>query len=285
MRKKTKPDRAISKTVTNAVALLGLFSRTEPVLAVPALARRLAIPRTNVVRLLATLEKHGFVERHASGHGYQVGVRAFEIGTLYLARNPIWSVLIDALDGLVERTQCTAYVGTLDRDDILILTYREGTLPVRFTWQVGNRLPCTTTALGKAILSHLSDGEVDAVLGKNRPLRTLTEKSLRKRSDLDKDLAQARKRGWALVREESHAGLTAVGAAILDQNARPIAAISVSFLDYPPDARRLEDYGAQVRDTAGALSRQVAQYRDYGATLSRWRTGSASAEPRAGAAR
>jgi DNA-binding IclR family transcriptional regulator len=271
VRKKSEPDRAVSKTVTNAIGLLGLFSRAEPVLAVSEFVRRLGVPRTNVVRLLATLEKQGFVERHAAGKGYQVGLRAFEIGALYLAGNPMWTVLIGALDLLVEKTQCTAYLAKLDRDDIVILTYREGTLPVRFIWQVGDRLPCTTTALGKAILAHLSDAEVDAVVGRNRPLRTLTEKSLRKRSDLDKELAQARRRGWALVREESHAGLTAVGAAVRDYKARPIAAISVSFLDYPPDARRLDNYGAFVRDTADQVSRHIAQYGEYGATLSRRR--------------
>jgi DNA-binding IclR family transcriptional regulator len=53
----------------------------DPVLAVSELTRRLRSPRTNVVRLLATLEKNGFVERHPSGSGYQVGMRAFEIGT------------------------------------------------------------------------------------------------------------------------------------------------------------------------------------------------------------
>jgi len=267
--KKPKPDRATSKTVRNAIELLGLFTRAEPVLTVPELTRRLKIPRTNVVRLVATLEKHGLVERHPSGSGYQVGMRAFEIGTLYLAGNPMWTILVRALDRLVEQTQCTAYLAILDRDDVLILTYREGTLPVRFVWQVGDRLPCTTTALGKAILSHLPDDDIDAVVGKDKPLRTLTEKSLRRRAQLDSDLALARKRGWALAREESHAGLTAVGAAVLDHDMRPTAAISVSYLDHPPDPKRLENYGSIVSAAARDVSKQIAGYGHYGATLAR----------------
>jgi DNA-binding IclR family transcriptional regulator len=266
--KKPNPDRAVSKTVRNAIELLGLFTRAEPVLTVPQLTQRLKIPRTNVVRLVSTLERHGLVERHASGNGYKVGIRAFEIGTLYLAGNPIWTILVAALDRLVEQTQCTAYLAVLDRDDVLILTFREGTLPVRFVWQVGDRLPCTTTALGKAILSHLPDDAIDAVVGKDRPLRTLTEKSPRSRAQLDRDLAQARQRGWALVREESHPGLTAVGAAIVDHNIRPIAAISVTYLDYPPNPKRLDNYGSIVRAAAEDLSKQIAQYGPYGATFS-----------------
>lgn len=259
----------ISKTVKNALSLLNCFSRANPVLTASELARQLKLPRTSVIRLLATLEAFGLVERHPEGLGYRIGLRAFEIGTLFLVANPLSSLLMRALDELVEKTQCTAYLAILDRDDIVILNYREGTLPIRFIWQVGDRLPCATTSLGKAMLAHMSTEEIDRHLGKGKALRGLTKKSLRTREELDKDLEKARERGWGLAREESHAGLTAVGSAVLDEAGHPIASISISCLDYPPNPKRIEHFASIVQEVARDVSKKIAEYGNYGSGMSR----------------
>jgi DNA-binding IclR family transcriptional regulator len=257
-----------SKTVKNALTLLNCFSRSQPVLTASELTRQLKLARTSVIRLLVTLEACGFVEKQPEGIGYRIGLRAFEIGTLFLAANPLSFLLMRALDELVEKTQCTAYFAILDKDDIVILNYREGTLPIRFIWQVGDRLPLQTTALGKAMLAHMSSGEIDRHLGNGQALRGLTDKSIRTRAALDDDIARTRERGWGLAREESHAGLTAVGSAILDDAGHPIAAISISCLDYPPNPKRLNEFATVVQSTARDVSRKIVEYRNYGSGVS-----------------
>jgi len=257
-----------SKTVTNALRALSCFSRSAPVLTASEIARQLKLPRTNVIRLMATLESSGFVARRPGDGGFQVGLRAFEIGTLFLAANPLSSLMAKALDELVERTQCTAYLAILDRDDIVMLTCREGTLPIRFVWQVGDRLPCHTTAMGKAILAYFSAEEIDARLGKGKKLRALTTNSIRTRDKLDREIEEARKRGWGLAREESHAGLTAVGSAVVNGDGYPIAAISISYFDYPPDPKRMEKLASIVQSVARSVSDRIAEYGSYGVGIS-----------------
>ena len=263
-----------SKTVSNALSILNCFSRSEPVLTASELARRLKLTRTSVIRVLATLEGFGFIEKCPDAVGYRVGLRAFELGTLFLAANPLSAVLARALDELVEKTQCTSYLAVIDKDDVIMLNHREGTLPIRFVWQVGDRLPLHTTAMGKAMLACMSSDEIDHHLGRGKTLRGLTEKSIRTRSQLDVEIAKTRERGWGLAREESHPGLTAVGSAILDKSSRPIAAISVSFLDYPPSPKRVSQLAAVVTAVATDVSNRIAEYGNYGASLRRqpWET-------------
>lgn len=258
-----------SRTVANALRLLSSFSRSHPVMTGSQLAAEIDLPRTSVLRLLATLESAGFVERAENGTGYQIGISAFEVGTQYLARNPLSSILVATLDALVEQTQCTAYLGILDGADLVILTCREGTRPVRFVWREGDRLPCTTTAMGKAILMHLGDDEIAGHLGPVESLSGLTEHSLKTRRQLDRELAEASERGWACACEESHAGLTAVAAAILDGGGSAVAAISVSFFDHPPDPNRKAEYSRVVREAATRASRRVAEFAFYGNELPR----------------
>jgi DNA-binding IclR family transcriptional regulator len=258
-----------SKTVKNALTLLSCFSRSTPVLTTSELARQLKLARTNVMRLLVTLEASGFVEKHPEGLGYRIGLRAFEVGTLFLAANPLSSLLLRALDELVAKTQCTAYFAILDKDDVVILNYREGTLPIRFIWQVGDRLPCHTTALGKAMLAHMSAEEIESHIGKRQQLRGLTANSIRTRPALLEEIERTRERGWGLVHEESHAGLTAVGSAILDEQGHPISAISISFLDHPPNPERVKKLAMVVQKTARDVSRQITEYQSYGAATPR----------------
>ena len=263
-----------SKTVTNALSVLGCFSRAEPVLTASELTRRLKLTRTSVIRLLATLERFGFIEKCPEAVGYRIGLRAFEVGTLFLAANPMSAVLARALDELVEKTQCTAYLAVLDKDDIVMLNCREGTLPIRFVWQVGDRLPVHTTAMGKAMLACMASEEIDEHVGRGKTLRALTEKSIRTRAQLDAEIGKTRERGWGLAREESHPGLTAVGSAILDKAKRPIAALSVSFLDFPPSPKRVSQLAAVVTAVAEGVSSKIADYGSYGASLIRqpWKT-------------
>lgn len=258
-----------SKTAGNALSVLNCFSRAEPVHTASGLARRLKLTRTSVIRLLATLENFGYIEKCPDAIGYRIGLRAFEVGTLFLAANPLTSVLARALDKLVEKTQCTAYLAILDKDDVVMLNYREGTLPIRFVWQVGDRLPLHTTAMGKAMLACLSSKEIDHHLGRRKTLRGLTENSIRTRAQLDADVGKTRERGWGLAREESHQGLTAVGSAILDKAGHPIAAISVSFLDYPPNLKRVNQLATIVTAVAREVSNKIAEYGNYNAGLDR----------------
>jgi hypothetical protein len=114
----------------------------------------------------------------------------------------------------------------------------------------------------------MSEAEIDWHVGTGK-LRGLTAKSLRTREELDRDLALARKRGWGLAREESHAGLTAVGSAILSEVNYPIAAISISCLDYPPNPKRLAGFAAVVQQVANEVSEKIREYGSYGSSISR----------------
>src|SRR5713226_4300884 len=65
--------------------LLCEFNRHDKSLSAPELARRLKVPRSTVFRLLATLERMGFVERNDSGRDFRLGMSVLRLGFEYLA--------------------------------------------------------------------------------------------------------------------------------------------------------------------------------------------------------
>jgi DNA-binding IclR family transcriptional regulator len=256
-----------SKTVTNALRVLNCFPVAEGPLSVSEIARRVDLPRQNVLRVLASLQEFGFVSRLSEKDGFTIGVKMFEMGMLYLRSNPLARLFTDALETLTEITQCASYAGILDGSDVLFLNTRDGTQPVQFIWKAGDRLPATTTALGKAILMLMTEHELDAQLRRPKSFVRLTPKSIVTRKQLQADLAVSKKRGWAVACEESHAGLTGIGAPIVDENGRAVAALSVSYFDYPPDPKRMEKFAGIIRRTCAETSKRLQDGHVLGAYL------------------
>jgi IclR family acetate operon transcriptional repressor len=77
------------------------------------------------------------------------------------------------------------------------------------------------------MLSHLPDAEVTRIL-QTHGLPKLAPKTLDTPRKLRDDLAEARRRGFAVDDEEHAVGLRCVAAAILDEDGRPLAALSLS---------------------------------------------------------
>jgi len=251
------------QTVERALQVLQIFSRERTEVSQSELARTLGLPRTVVLRILNTLKQAGFLERVPGDSLYRIGLSAFEVGALYLANNPLVTVADELLAGLVDKTGYTGYLGTLYGSEAVILSLREGRSPVRFQWSAGDRLPATTTALGKAVLMRMTISEVDGILGLGR-LSGLTERSIKTRGELDLALQAARDRGWTVAQDESYPGVCAVGAPILDAHGSPLAGMSISFLNYPADPDLLDQLGVLVRSTADTVSQRIAAYHAYG---------------------
>ena len=252
------------RTLERALEVLKTFGRGVSELTTGQVAERLAMPRSVVARILATLEHAGFVERSPDNPRlFRIGLAACEVGAAYVAGNPLLRAAAEALDALAARTGLTAYLGALRGADVVILAHREGRTPIRFVWQAGDRLPVTTTALGKALLMHMTPARVDAILGPG-PLAGLTDRSLRTRAELDAQLTHHADRGWITARDESYPGVSAVGAAVLAPDGAPLAGISLSLLTSSAGAREIALIGASVRDAARAVARRVAPAIAYG---------------------
>jgi DNA-binding IclR family transcriptional regulator len=250
------------KTVEKALQVLRAFDRASPELSVAEISRRLGVSRTAITRILATLERPGFLERSASTGRYRIGIAACEVGALYLIDNPLTKIADEAMQRIAQLTGFTAYLGKLYGDEVVILGVREGTQPIRFLWSPGDRLPVGTTALGKAMLMAMPESEIDQILGSDR-LAGLTPGSLATRADLDRQLAGHRGKGWVPMAEESYPGICGVGAAIVDGDGAPLAGISLSFLGSSREQHAFDRFGAIIVEAAREISRKLQLQGSY----------------------
>ncbi len=138
-----------SKTVNQALLVLRSLSEQGP--ANPTeLARRLELSRTVVLRLLATLEQHGFARR--SGGGFDLGFGLLEVASsiepvLRRAARP-------ALAALVAEWRETAVLSVRDGEDVVAVdqVVAEGRM-VQVQYRVGSRHRLGEAAHGACLLA------------------------------------------------------------------------------------------------------------------------------------
>jgi DNA-binding IclR family transcriptional regulator len=145
-----------SQTLDRGVRLLRLLADAPVGMTVTDAAAALAVPRTVVYRLAATLQQHGLVRRTATGR-LQLG-----LGLLALAQS-VQPLLRDAarpvLRALAEDVGATAHLTVRDGEDALAVAVVEPSwTDYHVAYRVGSRHPLDRGAAGRAIVAG-SDGD------------------------------------------------------------------------------------------------------------------------------
>lgn len=194
--------------VTRSIRLLELLAEAAKPMNLTELASALGLAKSSTANLCLALEGARMIERGA--RGYRLGLRTAELGGAFAAQfnqvREFYSVC-DASPVLVDEL---VQIAVLDGSDALYIARYEGGRSLRIGTPLGSRLPAALSATGRAMLSTLSDAEVEALVGANAEFPAATDKSTRDLAGLLEQLADARMRGWSLDAEESFAGIVGV---------------------------------------------------------------------------
>ena len=99
---------------------------------------------------------------------------------------------------------------------------------LRFTPERGMRVPLHSFAAGKALLANMSGAALDAYLAAG-PRTRFTPFTLADAADLRRDIAETRKRGYAISREEHTVGIVGLGVAADDKFSLSVAVPTARF--------------------------------------------------------
>jgi len=239
------------------------------------LAERLALPRTTVYRLLATLVARGLVRRDPLRKVYCLGFRCFEMARQAYAMPDLVAAAAFELRALRDLTGETTYLAALDGREVISLERCDGAHSQRSAAALGERKPVHCTSQGKAILSAMPDAARDAIV-REAVLKPLTPLTITDRRRLQAELRITRSRGYAIDDEEIVLGVRCVGAPVVDAAGQVRGAISVAGPAYRLTRARLELLGPEV---AEAARRVGAQLQPQGAEVAAQTEASVSALP------
>lgn len=233
------------ESVDNALRLLLAF-RDGREMGVTEAAQLLGVAPSTAHRLLSMLQYRGLVAQDTARGTYSPGPALLELGLAVVKGLDIRELARPALERLVAETEETAQLAVLQGRDVLFLDCVESPKALRAGSRVGVTLPAECTAAGKAMLAQLPPEEVRALYAAGR-LRALTPNSLRTREALEQELAETRRRGYAVNDVESEPGLKAVAAAIGGgEGARP-AAITIAGPAERLPPERIQELAQRLR--------------------------------------
>ncbi|HYH29986.1 MAG TPA: IclR family transcriptional regulator [Pseudonocardia sp.] len=241
------------RSVVRAVEILSLFDAAHRFRTLRELVAATGLPKTTVVRLLATLQDRGLVAG--------VGETTYILGPVLLRwvrlAQTVWEVnseTRDVMRRLVDETGETANVYVRQDDHRVSIAQEAGTATVRSVVEVGRPMPLNAGATAKVLLGAVPAEHLGEILS------DLDGAAL---SALQRQVASTLETGYAITHGERELGASAIAAPIRDPQGRIIAALSIS--------------GPTSRFTADRVVRCVAAVTQAAEEISTVRMGSVEA--------
>ena len=234
------------QSVDRAATLLKAIAAARRPPTVLELAESCALNRSTTWRLLATLERHGLVERDEVTQRYGVGYALMGIAAT-ADHESLTRRARRALARLAEDTGETVGLAVAKRLHLVYVDQIDSPQIMAVNW-LGRPVPLHATSAGKAFLAHLDGDERDALL--DGELERFTASTVTDRRELEAQFDAVRRDGWCVCVGELEDALDGASAPVLGVRGRPIAVVSVWA-----SARR-------VRERLDAVARRTRQAAD-----------------------
>lgn len=217
----------IIKSVSKAVDILNCFYEHEE-LGIADLVKLVDMSKSTIFDLVNTLAANEVLEQNLENSKYRLGIRLFELGSLYSTRNPISEVARRYGEELAVKHNATIHLATHRHGQVIYLDKFESPGALVSYSRAGKRAPMSCTGLGKAMLAFLPETYKEEYVT-SQPLPKLTENSITSVEELDKNLKLVHQRGYAIDDEEIELGLRCVAAPIYAGD-QVVGAMSISML-------------------------------------------------------
>jgi IclR family transcriptional regulator, KDG regulon repressor len=245
-------------SVKRAFKILELFLDGAQSVSVPEITARLDFPRTTAHDLVQTLVACGYMEKFENqSHRFALGLRAFELGSIYLAHVNIAEDGLRVAKKVSKACDETVQMAIRNGTDAVFIIRVDSSQILRLVSEVGSRLPAHCTAVGKMLLSALSDEELVTLYKGHKRLTGMTKNSITSIKDLLSEEGEIRNRGYAYDDCESNEAARCVAAPVYDRNRRICAAMSITVPVTRMNATRKVELVTIVQRGAEELSNRL----------------------------
>jgi DNA-binding IclR family transcriptional regulator len=179
------------------------------------IAAAISLTPSTTSRLLATLIKRSYILRNEETRKYELGPQAMHLISATFQPFDIRPLAAPYLRKLHEMFNESVSLYIAIENERICLDRIETTHPLRRIIQIGDRLPLSRGAGGKALLAWLPQEEQKRALSNDK---ALTKESL----------DTVRKQGYAVSEGERELGVGAVAAPVFGHNGKIVAAISIA---------------------------------------------------------
>ncbi len=249
----TKKDPRIITSLQRALDILSLFGAQTPELGITDIAKALNLHKSTASGLVYTLQRNGYIAQNPDNRRYHLGLQLVERAGVLLDQIEIRKIALPELEFLRDWSSESVNLAILEENQIIYIERLLSDKSLGFRNHIGKRAPPHSTALGKAILSHLPPPKALEVL-QSYPLESMTPKTITDIDELMRQFQVFRQQGYAIEREENEIGGLCISSPIHGYASAPVAAVSVSFPLSRLEEALISTYGLKVLEAARRIS-------------------------------
>lgn len=212
------PEKLYGTVLVRAKEIMDYIAKTETAPTLKEISDGINMTSSTVLKVLTTLDVLGFVSRTSDGRCYQLGMELFRYGQRVAENFDIRDVTRDALTQLRDETSETINLGIVANDEVTLVEKYESTQSVNLKSHIGGSMKLYSSSMGKAMLSTLTDAELNRYLKHVSPLEQIGPNTITDPQKLRQDLSIIRQRGYSIDNEENEPDVYCIGFALAKSN-------------------------------------------------------------------
>jgi DNA-binding IclR family transcriptional regulator len=203
------------KQAENVLSLLDFFADRRAPASLLDISRHFGWPRSSTFNLISTLAEHGFLYEVGGRKGVYPTSLWLELASAISEADPVPERLVRVVGILAERTGETVWLSIASGMARLTILVRESRQSVRVSARIGDRAPIQTAASGQALMSQMTDAEVERILRK-ADFHPYAENTPTSAEAVREQIALGRERGWFVSAGNFSSGLGGVAVPVVD---------------------------------------------------------------------
>jgi IclR family transcriptional regulator, pca regulon regulatory protein len=213
------------RSLARGLDVIKAFGPDNPHMTLSEVARATGLTRAAARRFLLTLAELGYVR--SDGREFSLRAKVLELGYAYLAGLSLNEVAAPHLEDLVAQTHESSSVAVLDGEEIVYVVRVPTKRIMAASISVGTRFPAYATSMGRALLAHLPEDQLETYLSGAR-LQPITKRTITDPERLRELLRMVRAQGYAMTDQELEEGLRSAAVPLHDAGGVVVAAMNVS---------------------------------------------------------
>lgn len=222
------------RAVGRALAIFDAYDNEHLSLSLQEIAERIRMPKTTAFRLVATLERAGFLVR-MDNQQYCLSLKMARLGGLVRSTLSVREIARPVMLEVNEQTKETITLSTAIGNERMVLEVVDSPSPLMSMARLGQHIPMLLGAASRVLMAYMEPQELEQVLRVN----TAGVDNL-DRAAFDRELTRARRQGYAISRGTRVPGLTAIAVPIFDMSDRVPYCLAVTGPSVRIDPRDLE---------------------------------------------
>ena len=243
----------MSSTTLKALRVLEAVAAEARPLALGDIARMTGLDKSATHRMLATLVAAGYVRQAEDSRRYSLSYRVVSLSRNLLADDEVVRLARETLETISAETGEGVHLAVLDGMETVLVQRVKGSQLVAVDFQVGDRSRLHCTSIGKALLAHQPEADIERVIEAGLP--ALTANTITEPAELRASCAKCASEDTPSTTTRCTTTCAVSRCLVFERDTPVRMGISCSG----PDGRFTHEYLEQLRGPMMAASRELSR--------------------------